>query len=102
MTLILAPAAIDLCAHVLVAVRTPIPVPAKLSKANKSCAKAKVGLPATPLPLVTVIPLAGAIRVLVRNPLAPSATSIPELDEVKLANDPKTNGAPPPIVPSWL
>src|SRR5882672_12228321 len=54
-----------LAVQVSVAVRLAIPVVDKASKAPKSLARTSVGLPATPSPLVTVIPAAGAVTVLV-------------------------------------
>lgn len=57
----------DLVVQVLAAVLTAIPVVARPSKAFRSSARTSVGLPATPLPLVTVMPAAGAVRVLPVN-----------------------------------
>ena len=57
------PATMVRSAQVSAAVWAARPVPASASTAARSLAKTRVGFPACPSPLVTVIPAAGAVRV---------------------------------------
>lgn len=71
------PATTERCAQVSAAVRTAIPVPASPSSAERSFARARVGLPETPFPFVTVIPAAGPVNVLVAEVPVPVITYKP-------------------------
>ncbi len=78
LTLTPAPAVIVLVVHVLAAVLVASPVVDKFSTANKSSDSARVGFPEIPVPLLIVIPEAGAVNVLPLKVPAASYEVIPE------------------------